>query len=309
MPYRRDVLFGAALAVLGRTARGDERIPDGYKLVWSDEFKSLSLRTGGPTDTGLQAGSGTWSAPGNWWGNDSKGVLGYSYDWLVDPTYHWPDGYHGPFAITSEGLRIRSQAAPPAIAEMLPKAHDMPPWLSGQINSWHAVRIAPPFYFECRAKMPEGVGRPWPAIWLMSGLRRHPNEHGQDYELDLHEGFGDSNKLHSAIHWNPSPPDKSYRVKGVVEMPIDDLSSAFNTWGCQVTKDQQVFFFNGREVGRMETPSTANANQPYGIILDVTAGIPWKDGGPPSDGPHDMVVRYVKLYAPNTDGLTMIRNG
>jgi hypothetical protein len=306
MPYRRDVLLLAAVAgVIGRTGNSTEPVlPGGYRQVWSDEFKSLSLRTGGPTDAGLQAGRGTWSAPGNWWGSDPKGVLGYAYDWLVDPAYDWPDGYHGPFAITSEGLRIRSQAPPPAIAAMLPTAHDTAPWLSGQINSWHGVRIAPPFYFECRAKMPAGVGRPWPAIWLMSGLRRHPDEHGQDYELDLHEGFGDSNKLHSAIHWN-SLPDKPYLAKGVVEMPTDDLSRAFNTWGCHVTRDRQVFFFNDREVGRMETPSTAIADQPYGIILDVTAGIPWKDGGPPSDGPHDMIVRYVRLHAPNMQGLIL----
>ena len=307
MPHRREVLLAAMAGFLGHAARGVGRLPDGYKLVWSDEFKSLLLRTGGPTDLGLQSGSGTWSAPGNWWGSDSKGVLGYSYDWLVDPTYHWPDGYHGPFAITSEGLRIRSQAAPPAIGAMLPKAHDTVPWLSGQINSWHAVRIAPPFYFECRAKMPAGVGRPWPAIWLMSGARRHPNDHGKDYEIDLHEGFGDSNKLHSTIHWNPLRTNE-YLVKGVAEIPVDDLSSSFNTWGCHVTKDQQVFFFNDREVGRMATPADATIDQPFGIILDVTAGIPWKDGGPPSNGPHDMIVRYVKLYAPNTHGLTLIRN-
>jgi hypothetical protein len=127
------------------------------------------LRTGGPTDVGLQVEHGTWSAPVAW-ASDPKGVLGYAYDWLVNPFCHWPDVYHGPFAITSEGLRIRSQAPPPDIAAMLPKAYDTIPWLSAQINSWHAVRIAPPFYFECRANMPAGVGRPWPAIWLLTGV-------------------------------------------------------------------------------------------------------------------------------------------
>src|SRR4028118_1918255 len=34
----------------------------GYSLIWSDEFDSLSLRSGGPTQAGLRAGKGTWTA-------------------------------------------------------------------------------------------------------------------------------------------------------------------------------------------------------------------------------------------------------
>ena len=83
------------------------------------------------------------------------------------------------------------------------------------------------------------------------------------------------------------------------------FSVGFNTWGCLVTKQQQIFFFNGKEEGRVETPSTANADQPFGILLDVSAGLPWRNGGPPSGGPHDMIVRYVKLYAPDKRGLTL----
>ena len=307
MPYRRDLLlFAATAGTLARTARGTEPAPPpGYKLVWSDDFKSLSLRTGGPTDTGLQSGQGIWSAPGAWWSDDPKGVLGYAYDWFVDPTFDWPDNYHGPFAITSDGLRIRSQTAPPNVAKLLPLARGVTPWLSGQISSWHGVRITPPFYFQARAKMPKAVGRPWPAIWLLSGLKRHSNDHGKDYEIDVHEGFGDSTKLYSTIHWNALAGKPDTTAKAVVMSPCIDLSAGFNTWGCHVTKEQQVFFFNGQEAGRVTTPTNALADQPYGIILDVAAGIPWKDGGPPSDGPHDMIVRYVKLYAPNSQGITL----
>ena len=64
-------------------------------------------------------------------------------------------------------------------------------------------------------------------------------------------------------------------------------------------------YFNGHEVGRVATPSDVNIKQPFGILLDVTAGLPWNGGGPPGNGPHDMVVEYVRLYAPNKSGLTL----
>lgn len=316
MLTRRDVLALATAGLMVPTMRLNAAVPEHYKLVWSDEFKSLSLRTGGPTERGLQAGKGIWSAPGSWWTQDPKGVRGYAYDWLVDPSYHWPDDYKGPFLITKEGLRIRSEAPPPNVAALLPKfslpdvapdGHNITPWLSGQIDSWYAVRIKPPFYFECRAKMPHGIGRPWPAIWLMSGTKRHPFAPGKDYEMDLHEGFGDSDKLHCAVHWNPSaaPDSKEYLVTGMEPLSCPDLSANFNTWGCLVTAERQHFYFNDKEIWQLATPPNGDANQAYGIILDVTAGIPWKNGGPPSDGPHDMIVRYVRLYAENTHGLIL----
>jgi hypothetical protein len=308
----------AALMIIGTApVLADENpasmAPAGYKLVWSDEFTTLSLRTGGWTYAGLASGSGTWSAPGAYYESDPRGIEGYGFDWFINPTYdRWPAAYptHGQFAITSEGLRIRSEAPWPSMVPILPRLarhRNAVPWMSGQMNSFHAVRIRPPFYFEARAKMPRGVGRPWPAIWLVTGAHRpYPNDYGREYEIDVHEGFGDSDRLHAAIHWNPSATSHDFPTRGVVDKLAGvDLSAGFNTWGCQVSRDRQVFFFNGAEVGRVETPGSADIDQPFGIILDVSAGIPWSGGGPPSNGPHDMVVRYVRLYAQDPRVLTL----
>jgi hypothetical protein len=308
MPARHHMLppLLAAAGILALTGPAIG-VPDGYRLVWSDRLTWLSLRTGGPTSDGQILGSGTWAAPGAWYSIDPRGVAGYGYDWFVDPTYAgWPAGYQGQFAITDEGLRIRAEAPPLGMKALLPTVRGVTPWISGQVNSYYAVRITPPFYFEARAKMPAGVGRPFPAIWLVTGAHHRSTDTGKEYEIDVHEGFGDSDRLHSTIHWSTSPIKRDYPAKTVVDMPSGiDLSTTFNTWGCHVTEERQTIFFNGREVGRIETPDAANADQPFGIVLDVSAGIPWKGGGPPSDGPHDMVVRYVMLYAPNTRGLTL----
>ena len=316
--FRAASIFAiTTVIILSAGVRAAERgtIPSGYKRVWSDEFTSLSLRTGGPTYDGLESGSGTWSAPGAFYSSDARGVAGYGYDWFVDPFYdHWPAGYstHGQFKITPEGLRIRAERPSSAMAAMLPaitREGGGAPWISGQVSSFHAVRIKPPFYFEARAKMPPGMGRPWPAIWLLTGAHRYPDDSGKEYEIDLHEGFGDDDRLHSAIHWNPSADKPDYPSREVANLPSGViLSGGFNTWACEVTKGLQIVFFNGKEIGRLATPDTADADQYYGIILDVSAGLPWAsglrgDGGAPSGGPHDMIVRYVRLYAPDARGL------
>jgi hypothetical protein len=315
----KPVLF-SVLIVVATTAEGDPpaTIPDGYQLVWQDQFTRLSLRKGGPTFDGLEHGTGVWSSPGATYSEDPRGVAGYGgYDWFADPSYYgWPDGYNGEFAITHDGLRIRTEPPIPALASVLPRVvgdawtgedaerhKETVPWLSGQLNSYNSVRIRPPFYFEVKAKMPEAGGHTFSAIWLATEERR-TGHHGINYEVDVQEGFGDSDRLHSTIHWNTSPVTDDFRHENVVDsVKVADLSKDFHVWGALVTRDEQVFYFDGNEMGRFKTPKNANADQYYGIILDVSAGMPWKGGGPPSGGPHDMFIRYVKLLAPNSKNL------
>ena len=280
-PWLAVTLLMATIGALtGETAKAGS-VPDGYHQVWSDEFTSLSLRTGGPTYDGLEAGTGTWAAPGAWWNTNPKGVAGYGfYDWLVDPSYYgWPAGYsnHGQLAITQDGLRIRAEAPTPEMAPLLPSvARARVPWMTGQINSYHGVHIKPPFYFETRAKMPLAVGHPWPQIWLVTGAHRYPTDRAKAYEIDVQEGFGESDRLHSSLHWNRNADDPTLLNYQVVNQPSGvDLSAGFNIWGCQVTRERQTFFFNGIEVGRVATQDLSTVDLPYSIILGVSAGIPW----------------------------------
>jgi hypothetical protein len=303
---RRTALVGLLATATDCALAQPAPIPAGYTEVWSDDFKTLSLRTGGPTFTGLAAGSGIWAAPGAWFSSDPRGFAGDGYEWLVDPTYYgWPKGYPGPFAITPDGLRIRVEEAPAAIAALLPKIQRMgvtvTPWLGGQINSFHGVRIKPPFYFEARAKMPLGIGRPWPAIWLVTGTQKpFPNDKAKGYEIDLHEGFGDSVNLHMTVHWTRFADRPGAASQPITNAPSGvELSADFHRWACDVTIERQIFYFDDREVGRIESPPDAAVDQYYSIILGIGAGLPWKGGGPPSDGPHDLIIRVVKLYAPN----------
>lgn len=323
VPEMLRALLAIFFVLIGTGAVAEDNpissVPRGYTRVWSDEFTALSLRTGGPTYRGLESGSGTWSSPGAWYSEDPRGVAGYGgYDWFTDPSFYgWPPGYHGQLTITREGLRIRAEPPLAAMSTVLPtvdgkggitggKHERFAPWLAGQISSFHAVRIRPPFYFEVRAKMPAGRGRPFAAIFLNTEA-----PHLKNYEIDVHEGFGDSDRLHAGIHWDAIVPTRDahdYQTRKVVDESVDtDLSNSFNTWGCEVTREQQIFYFNGEEKGRVKTPAGANVDQPYGILMDVSAGLPWEGGGAPSGGPHEMIIRYVRLYALEAGGLTLRR--
>ena len=302
-----SLLLTADKAV-GKTA-ACHSVPSTWREIWSDNFTVLSLRTGGPSLVGLTSGTGVWSAAAPWYGFGSpKGWEGYGNDWFIDPFYpRWPASYpkFGQFAITPEGLRIRAQSAPSDMAVLLPaKVKGAPPWISGQLGSSLSVRIKPPFYFEARARMPAGRGRPWPAIWLCTSARQASPHEGMEYEIDVHEGFGDSTRLHCTLHWTLAPAKQDYPSQRVTDADArTDLSDGFNTWGCLVLPNSVAFYFNGEQVGKTRKPQQAYADQPFGIILDVSAGLPWE--GPPSGGPHDMIVRYVKLYAPDASLLTL----
>src|ERR1051325_5068325 len=235
---RRDLLVAAGLLTGfgGARARAEQTIPDGYDLVWSDEFKAFSLR---------KNGLGTWACPGIWYSKDPRGVVGYSgWDWFVNPLYAlWPHDYRGQVVHTAEGLRIRAEAPSSRMAALLPKVKGKTPWLCGQVNSFYAVRISPPFYFEASAKMPPGVGQPWTGIWLVGDSHHHAalgpeGTPGKEYEIDVHESFGDSDYLHSTIHWNTSPVTADYPHQGVVYTKVNDLATDFNVWGCHVTTER-----------------------------------------------------------------------
>ncbi len=329
---RRDLIAAGSLcvaagggALLARREPGSGPVPaDGagggfgppsdYQKVWSDEFRTLSLRTGGPSFDGLMAGRGTWASPGQWYSGDRRGGLGYGMDYFIDPEWR-PLGPDRPgmrsLLVTPEGLRLRAEPPDPELARLLPpKVNGHAPWASVQIMSFHAVRITPPFYFEAVARMPVDDGRPFPAIWLCTNSRRPwPNDHGQEYEIDVHEGFGDDDRLHSTLHWHPRLNDNDYAKQTIVDRKAPaDLTRQFNRWGCHVTAREVIIGFNGVEITRAPHPPGAVWNQPFGILLDVSAGTPW-DNVPPSGGPKDMIVRSVSLYAPDRTRLVLNRPG
>ena len=189
----------------------------------------------------------------------------------------------------------------------MPPVHGVSPWISSSLGSFDRLNFKPPFYIEFRAKMPSGSAgqRPWPALWLYTNPRQRPpfSRAMKAYELDLHEGFGNSAEVASNLHWDTgeATPYRAFTITGRA-LSID-LSSDFHMWGASVTSSESVIYFDGHEIGRVKTPPDADGDQPMGISMNVSAGIPWKEEIP-KGGPYDMFVRYVRLYAPNTHGFS-----
>ena len=59
-----------------------------YTLLWNDEFETLSLRSGGPSERGYAFGQGTWAPRYCWRPEDPSGyTLEGEAQFYVDPAF------------------------------------------------------------------------------------------------------------------------------------------------------------------------------------------------------------------------------
>ncbi|RZL12504.1 MAG: glycoside hydrolase family 16 protein [Pedobacter sp.] len=142
-------------------------------------------------------------------------------------------------------------------------------------------------YFEMRAKLPDGPGT-WPAFWLLKSPRAK-----MGFEIDIVEQYGQwPGILHTAMHW--WYPDK--RHKGVGDnFRVEDMTKQFHTYGFLWTKQEMIWYFDGKELWRKPTPS--EANEPMYVLIDLALGSGWPVDKTPN--PSMMLVDYVRVYKPN----------
>jgi beta-glucanase (GH16 family) len=159
--------------------------------------------------------------------------------------------------------------------------------------------------------MPAGAKgwAPWAALWLYANARQRPPFplKGQHYEIDVHEGFGNSDWIASNLHWDAGENTELQAKTFVNRAAGVDLSTGFHIFGCLVTATQVIGYFDGAETGRAFVPAGASSAQPLALMLDVSAGLPWSQDLP-AGGPYDMTVRYVRVFAPDSTGIVLGAN-
>jgi len=109
-------------------------------------------------------------------------------------------------------------------------------------------------YFECRAKLPPGPGT-WPAFWLMTDKK--PGRVDDKWlEIDVMEQYGEATRYHivrprlgKGYHTSDSTI-----LTGALD-GIADMTADFHTYGCLVTPEQIVFYFDPQ--GGLEHPESA----------------------------------------------------
>jgi beta-glucanase (GH16 family) len=236
---------------------GSAYVPEGYKLVFSDEFNDPAIDTA------------KWET-----------LAPFSQPHLNDEIEcYQPEG-----VILANGMCILRAE------EMATTCGGRHTWRSGAITSKSTRTYG---YYEARIKVPQGQGL-WPAFWLTSSKRwppewdimEIPNSVGTLYQY-MHptkgtrvswlEGIEGSDSIYSAGEGMPNP------------------YSGFVIYGCESTPQGVKLWINGKLTAQWAV--SADAEDPMWVSVNLAVGGKWPgapDATTPR--PADMYIDYVRVY-------------
>jgi len=251
--------------------------PEGYSLVWHDEFDGTSVDSKG------------WKFE-NW----NKGYVNNELQYYVSGGEF--DGVETAFV--GDGiLNIRAQKYNGS------KKFNGTTDINGQVisarmNTREAWKYG---YMEARIKLPKGKGT-WPAFWMM------PTDQSLGWpacgEIDIMEEVGvNPNKTSSSIHCKAyNHPNNTQKT---AERTTKDAESEFHVYALEWTADYMQFYVDGSTSGclRFENDKKGNNdtwpfNKAFYITLNLAWGGSWggMNGVDESALPCTMQVDYVRVF-------------
>lgn len=273
-PSRRPVLVAAALcaaasfcgAALAARQAPPIGVPEGYALVWSDEFDAPGLPDPNKWDYDTGRNKEGWY---------NKELQYYSRERAANAVIRG-----GKLVITARKEELA----------------DAPDWGGQHYSSARLITRGKADwtygYFEFRAKLPCGRGT-WPAIWTVGSGGRWP----EDGELDILEQIGSRpSRVFSTVHTTAGSGGFG---KGAGSQ-INEPCTSFHTYHMLWTPDEIRFGVDGIQRFRYPNPRTGTAAWPFDapqfLILSVAIG--GVLGGTVDDAifPVRMEVDYVRIY-------------
>jgi beta-glucanase (GH16 family) len=146
-------------------------------------------------------------------------------------------------------------------------------------------------YYEIRCKVPQQPGT-WSAFWLYDAVEGKIGNGGSDgAEIDIYESpwLGKS-KYNIAVHWDGY--GKEHRSWGR-KIDAPKLDDGFHVFGLLWTKDEYVFYYDGKEVARTSEGGVCQVP----LYLKVTTEIgEWAGDIKKAKLPDEFVVDWVKVH-------------
>ncbi len=266
----------------GQSLKSTEKTGEG-KLIWSDEFEGTGIPNPNKWDRQEYNRRNNDKGPDGWWSKEDS----------------YLDG--------NGNLVIRVRKIPNKNSDS--DAFDY---------SVGAVRTKGKFEvlygkFEIRCKLPTQPGW-WVAFWMMQGNVGSIYNDGVDgSEVDIMEGFGWTDKINQAIHWNGYGAE--HKSVGF-NKTYSGIRNGFHTYTLEWTPEIYIFYIDGKETWRSKGGGVCNQKG----YLKVTGEIStedwainqyWSNNPATAQYPDSFIVDYVRVYEPeqNTTGLNEIPAG
>ncbi len=243
-------------------------IPEGWTLVWNDEFNSTSIDPD------------KWNHE-NWWPAYVNNELQSYSD---DPAYSF---------LQAGNLNIVLRKANPFDV-------NNPAYTSARMNTawkgdWTYGR------FDIRAKLPFGQGL-WPAIWMMPTQAVY-GSWPVSGEIDIMELVGHNpDVVHGTIHYGGNPPNNSQSGRSY-QLSQGDFSDDFHLFTLEWEAGELRWYVDGNHYQTLTDWYTIGGNWPapfdqdFHIILNVALGGPWAgDPDQSTSFPQTMSVDYVRVF-------------
>ncbi len=255
-------------------------IPEGYELVWSEEFD-----VDGPVNPNI-------------WKFEKGFVRNKEWQWYQQDNAWCEGGY-----LIIEGRRERK-----------PNPNYDPNYPSGKNNSWKKRRQYINYtsssiktagkkswkygIFEIRAKIPAKKGM-WPAIWTLGRSGEWP----RNGECDIMEYYG--GKILANFAWGKAERWKAKwdgASKKVSSFSDPDWKNKFHTWRLEWTEQKMKIYVDNVWLNSVNLSKTINPHdgsnpfkQPHYLLLNLAIG---SNGGDASKTsfPQRYLVDYVRVY-------------
>ena len=254
--------------------------PEGYELVWSDEFDSNTLTTKwNPMD---------WAA-----GNVNNELQTYkpgsqAITAANGATMHTAEINNGILTINC----FKGQDGKVYSARM--DSHDA----TGKHDGYAAWRYG---YMEARIKLPKGTGT-WPAFWMMpEGVNWSDEGWPTCGEIDIMEEVGaDPNMIVCSLHADGHVHSNNTQVSA--SKYTEGAEGGWVTYAMLWDKDNISMYANGQRILSYNNDHNGIRNWPYDrpfyIILNLAWGGDWGGykGVDESALPAKMEVDYVRVY-------------
>lgn len=247
-------------------------VPEGFHLVWHDEFNGTELN------------EDDWNReehPVGWVNNELQEYVpsaDYAYvkdgELIIQPT-----------KIEDENGNVS--------------------YVSGRVNTQnkHDIKYG---YVEARIKFPQGKGY-LPAFWMMPQDEDYYGQWPKCGEIDIAEVLGNStNTNYGTIHYG----EPHFQNQGIYTLASGDFANEYHVFAIEWEPGLIKWFVDGEQYfetndwfskwpDEEEKPYPAPFDQPFHVILNVAVGGDWP-GDPDETTPFDekgaMKVDYVRMF-------------